>query len=101
MSTKTNTPPTKEETATQVKTVLDLLEAFYLTIKEACAKGAPGDPMYLAYMQVGGSLDGFLNIMNGLLKSRPVVKVGDLYYPIEHAPSNVKYQTELTTDDWN
>lgn len=53
---------------TKARQLVQVVMAFVETIKEAGPNGAPEGPMYLAFMQHGGSLESFESMMVGLEK---------------------------------
>lgn len=51
------------------------------TIEETGPTGTPGGLLYAALMNTGLSLDGFEQIMAGLVDAGRINRRGDLYYP--------------------
>ena len=69
-------------TKTEAMQTLRLIaNAVVETVKEAGPDGAPGGPMYLAFMAYGISLNGFQQIMAGLVDAKQIVRRGDCYFP--------------------
>jgi hypothetical protein len=65
---------------TKEQATIQVLKALFNTVLASGPLGAPGGVMYAALMGQGCTLQQFEGLMNALLRTRLVRKVGDCYH---------------------